>query len=253
MNTVFITGGATGIGAATVRKFVSEGTKVGFLDTNARDGERLRAELSADSVCFFEGDVRDADRQSEAIQSTIDRFGGLDAVFANAGIYRPNSLLTVTDDDLDRIIDINVKGVVYTVRAAAKQMIEMGGGAIVIMASDQSFIGKPNCFAYGLTKGALGQMTKNVALDLAPHNIRVNAVCPATIRTPLSEQAMQGWADRELGGEVNRAWELEAKAHPLGRIGTPEEVAQLVYFLASDAASFITGGLYLIDGGLTAG
>lgn len=253
MKAVFITGGATGIGAATVRKFVSMGAKVGFLDTNTRAAKHLCDELPADSVCFFEGDVRDAVCQAEAIQNTLDRFGSLDAVFANAGIHQSNSILTVTDDDLERIIDINIKGVIYTVREALQQMIPTGGGSIVIMASDQSFIGKPDNFAYGLTKGALGQMTKNLALDLAQHHIRVNGVCPATIRTPLSEQAMQRWADSEFGGNINRAWKIEAQSHPLGRIGTPEEVAQLVYFLASDNSSFITGSLYLIDGGLTAG
>lgn len=252
MKTAFITGGATGIGAATVKKFITEGVNVGFFDTNAKDAEKLAVEMGTDSVLFIEGDVRNAHQQEQAIQQTIGRFGSMDMVFANAGIHQSNSILDVTDEALDLIIDVNLKGVIYTVRAAAKHMIANGGGSIVIMASDQSFIGKPCSFSYGLTKGALGQITKSLALDLSEYHIRVNAVCPATIRTPLSEEAMQRWADREFDGNVEHAWSLEAKAHPLGRVGTPQEVANFVYFLASDAAEFVTGSLHLIDGGLTA-
>ena len=142
---------------------------------------------------------------------------------------------------------------IITIREAAKKMKNSGGGNIVIMASDQALIGKPNSFSYGMTKGALGQITKSLALDLSAHKIRVNAVCPATIKTPLADSAMQRWADADLDGDLEKAWELEAKAHPIGRVGLGEDVANLVYFLASDEASFITGSLHSVDGGLTAG
>jgi NAD(P)-dependent dehydrogenase (short-subunit alcohol dehydrogenase family) len=253
MKTAFVTGGATGIGAAVIRKLVSEKVQVGFIDTNVDAGGKLAAELGPDFVLFIAGDVRDALFQKEAIRLTTERFGELTAVFANAGIHQSNTVLDVSDDDLNTILDINVKGIVYTLRHTVPSLIRAGGGSVVVMASDQALIGKRNSFAYGMTKGALGQISKSMALDLAKYQIRINAVCPATIRTPLAERAMQRWADNQFNGDAEQAWREEVKSHPIGRVGTAEEVAELVYFLTSDAASFITGSLHSIDGGLTAG
>ena len=252
MKTAFITGGATGIGAATVTKFINKGYKVGFLDSNIKAAKSL-VDTFKEQVFFYQGDVRKTTDQIAAIAGTINKFGAIDTVFANAGIHQSNSILTATDDDIEQIIDINIKGVIITIRETSKQMIKSGGGSIVIMASDQALKGKTNNFTYGLTKGALGQMTKSLALDLAEHNIRVNAVCPATIKTPLADKAIQRWADAEFNGDIDKAWAIEAKDHPIGRVGLSEDVANLVYFLASAEAGFITGSLHSIDGGLTAG
>jgi len=251
--TAFITGGSSGIGAASVRVFVREGLRVGFLDSNLDAGRALERELGGERCLFCPGDVRRRADQQAAVEATVARFGPLSAVFANAGIHRFNTVLDITDEELDLILDVNLRGVITTLREAAPRLVERGAGSIVIMASDQAWIGKRNSFAYGLTKGALGQMTKSLALDLGPKGIRVNAVCPGTIRTPLAERVFERVAAARADGDVAAAWAAEAAAYPAGRVGTAEEVAELVWFLASDRAGFINGSLHLIDGGLTAG
>lgn len=163
--TILITGGAAGIGAAAVRKFAGEGWNVVFMDLDAAGGAALEA--SVPGTVFVAGDTRRRADIDAAVDTAVERFGRLDSVFANAGIHRKNTILDISDEELDLVIQTNLYGTVNTLRAALPRIVEGGGGSAVLMASDQSFIGKTASFAYGLTKGAIGQMTKSIALDLA--------------------------------------------------------------------------------------
>lgn len=252
MKTIFITGGSTGIGAASVRKFIEKGWNVCFMDINTQQAERLADELgNPDSLLFVEGNTRNRADIHNAVEQAVSKFGKLDSIFANAGIHRSNTLLDVSDEELDLMIQTNIYGTVNTLREAVPHLVEGGGGSIVINASDQWFVGKAHSFVYGMTKGALGQITRSLSIDLGPKNIRVNAVCAGTIHTPLVDNLFKAFA-KNNDCTVEDYWKEENSLYARGSVGTPEEVASLVYFLASDEASFCTGGHYLIDGGLVA-
>lgn len=251
MKTIFITGGATGIGAATVARMLSEGWNVGFMDINAEAVQNIVAADTTGRLLFTEGNTRSRADIHRAVEATVARFGSLHSVFANAGIHRRDALLDISDEELDLVIDTNIYGTVNTLREAVPRIIEAGGGSVVINCSDQWFVGKAHSFAYGLTKGALGQITRSLSVDLGPYNIRVNAICPGTIRTPLVDNIFDRYAAVD-GKTVDECWAEENALFARGSAGTPEEVAALVWFLASDQSTFCTGGHYLIDGGLTA-
>lgn len=250
--TIFITGGSTGIGAASVRKFVDEGWNVGFMDVNVMEAERLVEELTCpERLLFSEGNTRDREDIRRAVNAVVERFGRLDSVFANAGIHRRNTLLDVSDEELDLVIQTNIYGTVNTLRETVPHIIKAGGGSVVINASDQWFVGKAHSFAYGLTKGALGQITRSLSIDLGGYGIRVNAVCAGTIHTPLVDNLFEKFSKQD-NKTVAEYWEEENALYARGKVGAPEEVAEMVFFLASDRSSFCTGGHYLIDGGLVA-
>lgn len=222
------------------------------MDINKEAATALIAEVNQpERLLFTEGNTRNRADIHRAVEATVQTFGSLNSVIANAGIHRSNTLLDITDEELDLMIQTNIYGTVNTLREAVPHLIEAGGGTVVINASDQWFVGKAHSFAYGLTKGALGQITRSLSIDLGPKNIRVNAVCAGTIHTPLVDNLFQKFA------EVNHCsiddyWREENALYARGSVGKPEEVAEMIYFLASDASSFCTGGHYLVDGGLVA-
>ena len=246
---IYITGGASGIGEAAVRRFAAEGWKVTFSDINTAAGDALAAELGAD-VLFVKAATRRREEIAAAVGQGTARFGALGAVFANAGIHRRNTLLDIADSELRLLVDTNIYGTVYTLQVAVPEIIKAGGGAVVINASDQSKIGKYHSFGYGMTKGALGQIAKSLALDLAADGVRVNAVCPGTIFTPLVDRLFDR-VSADCGRDKAAMLAEEDACHPIGRMGRPEEVADLVYYLTA-SATFCTGALVSVDGGLTA-
>ncbi|MFD3316782.1 SDR family NAD(P)-dependent oxidoreductase [Alteromonas macleodii] len=239
-----VTGGSLGIGFAVCKLFSQNGYQVINLDI--RDFEQ-----ALPNAIWKPCDVSVVRNIEAAVNEVISSYQRIDALVCNAGIHVSATIEDTDEALLDKVLNLNVKGAYGAIKSCLPTMKEQGSGAIVVMGSDQSFIGKRNSFAYGVSKGALASMAKTTALDYAPYNIRVNAVCPGTIETPLFHNAIDNYVARS-GADKSEVVAEEAAAQPIGRLGQPEDVAELTYFLCSNKASFITGSLYAVDGGYTA-
>lgn len=234
-----VTGGSSGIGLAVVKKFLAQQYRVFNLDiTESEFGH------------FRHCDITNV-KQVEQVISDIAQQFTIDILVSNAGIHFSANIENTSEEELDRVFSINVKGAYAAIKAALPSMKAKKNGAIVLISSDQALIGKQNSFAYNLSKASLASMAKTTALDYAQFNIRANAVCPGTIETPLYHKAIDNYCSRS-GADKQQIHQEEAALQPLNRLGQPEEVAELVNFLCSDNASFITGSLQVIDGGYTA-
>ncbi|NRR24516.1 SDR family NAD(P)-dependent oxidoreductase [Brevibacillus sp. MS2.2] len=237
-----VTGGASGIGETTVRLFAKEGAKVVIADFSPR-GNELAEELNQAGfdALFVKTDVTKEDEVKNMVSATVEKYGKVDILFANAGIAKdaPGHLLSM--DDWQRTIDINLTGVFLCDKYVIEQMLAQGtGGAIVNCGSIHSHAGKAGVTAYSSAKGGVKLLTQTLGLTYAKQGIRVNAVCPGYIDTPLIAGRNEALNEHLIG------------LHPMGRLGKPEEVAKAVLFLASDDASFVTGTSLLVDGGYTA-
>lgn len=239
-----VTGGSLGIGLAVCEVFSSNGYQVVNLDIRDFDTAPLNGE-------WLHCDVSVVANVTSAIEQVVAKYGRIDALVCNAGIHISATIEDTDEAVLDKVFNLNVKGAYGAIKATLPTMKKQGVGAIVVMGSDQSFVGKRNSFAYGLTKSALASVAKTTALDYAPYNIRVNAVCPGTIDTPLFHNAIDKYVARS-GENKEDVVKEEAATQPIGRLGQPEDVAELTYFLCSEKASFITGSLHAVDGGYTA-
>lgn len=241
-----VTGGASGIGLATAIRFAEAGTVVYVLDIQVMP-KGLHANIHG-----VECDVRRYDVVSRAVESVFAKHGRIDVLFANAGIHFYGTLEETTEVDFDHMLSVNVKGVFHALKSVLPIMKSQRSGAVVLMGSDQSLVGKVNSFAYGAAKGAIAQMTKSLAIDCGPYNIRVNCVCPGAIETPLYRRALGSYSEKYTDLSVPQLEKSIADKYLLKRIGQPKEVANVVTFLCSEEASFITGAILPIDGGLTA-
>ncbi|HEX6503993.1 MAG TPA: SDR family NAD(P)-dependent oxidoreductase [Terriglobales bacterium] len=237
---VLITGGASGIGAATAARFLEEGSAVCILDRNTQGRQCIQHELP-DLAGTVDADVSNLAQVEAAIDDAIKLMGGLDVVVNNAGISIRHDFLEITPEEWAKVMAVNLTGVFYVAQTAARHMVRHGGGVILQTASTNGLVGQPFYADYNATKAGVIELTKSMALELAP-KIRVCAVAPGYVLTPMQRAE---YTD-EMLEEVNRKV-------PLGRHARPEEIAALFAFLASDDAAYITGQVFTIDGAETAG
>jgi NAD(P)-dependent dehydrogenase (short-subunit alcohol dehydrogenase family) len=244
--TILITGGASGIGLALVGKFASQGSTVFFIDSNTLLGKQVEKEFQEQGkpVTFLEVDIREESQVLSAIQSIP---GKLDVLINNAGISHIGNLASTSLADFERLFAVNVTGMFLCSQAALPKLIEQGGGSILNLCSVAATMGIPDRFAYSMTKGATLSMTLSIARDYVKQGIRCNCISPGRVHTPF----VDGFLAKNYPGREQEMFEQLAATQPIGRMGTPDEIAELAYFITSDTGKFITGSNFTIDGGFT--
>jgi NAD(P)-dependent dehydrogenase (short-subunit alcohol dehydrogenase family) len=241
-----VTGAASGIGRATARALAAEGATVGIADVDEAGGERVAAGIrEAGGEAFFRrADVRSLADLEAFVAEAADRRGRLDVLVNNAAVSVAGSAGAMSEEDWAEVVDVNLTGVWRGMRAAIPRMLAQGGGSIVNLSSVQARVGFLGWAGYAASKGGIDALTRQAAVEYASRGIRVNAIVPGTIATKMNERIMAESPDPDA---VMANW---VAMHPMGRIGEPEEVAAAIVFLASDEASFVTGELLRVDGGL---
>lgn len=244
-----ITGGNSGIGKATAVLFAREGARLCLTGRNEKRCEEVIAEVKkiGGQAVFVIADVRSPDECRKTVEATLEAFGRVDILFNNAGVYFPNNAVGCSEEEWDLTIDINLKGTFLMSKFVVPSMIKQGGGVIINNGSGWGIVGGKEGVSYCASKGGVVLMTKAMALDHADQGIRVNCLCPGDVKTPMLDE------DARMRGLTWDEYHAKAVAQrPMGRIGTPEEIAKAALFLASDDSSFMTGANLVVDGGGTA-
>jgi 2-keto-3-deoxy-L-fuconate dehydrogenase len=239
-----VTGGASGIGQAIARLFAQRGARVAILDVSDASATVTEIERGGGTAQYLRCDVTRQEDVDAAFATVVERSGGLDILVNSAGIAHVGTVEQTTEADLDRVYAVNVKGVYNCLRSGVAAM-KARGGAILNIASVASTVGIADRFAYSMSKGAVLAMTYSVARDYVAHGIRCNAVAPGRVHTPF----VDGFLARSYPGREAEMFEQLSRTQPIGRMGRPDEIAELALFLCSDSAGFITGSNYAIDGG----
>ena len=243
-----VTGAGSGIGRASAERLAEEGGLVLAADIDATAAARTADELTARGLTAhpFGVDVARPDQVEAMVADAVGRWGRVDVLVNNAGVNLPGVFHEVPDDVIDRTLDVNVKGQMYGCRAVLPHMLARGSGSIVNIASVNGVVSEPFLAVYSASKGASVMLTKGIALDYGKQGIRCNVICPGWVDTPIN------YAHAEMLGGLQKVYDTIDSFQPIGRPGTPREIAHVVLFLASDEASFLTGSVILADGGMTA-